>query len=77
MPLRRTPRPRAIDLTAVSLTRQHRAAHDAELTSTPEGPTPHPAPHHSPDPVTGITLLDALLDKAVAVPSAAIHEHVA
>jgi hypothetical protein len=84
MPLRRTPRPGATDLAAVSPARQHRAAYDAELTHTPEGPAAHPAPHHgphhaprpTPDPVTGITLLDALLDKAVAIPSAAVHEHV-
>lgn len=57
--------PTGTDLTAVSPGRRHRADLDTAQ-----------APHHTPDPVTGIGLLDALLDKAVAIPSAAIHEHV-
>lgn len=72
MSLRRAPRRASTDLTAVSPARQHRAQHDAELTHTPGE---HPS-EHAADPVTGLTLLDALLDKAVAIPSAVIHEHV-
>ena len=48
-----------------------------ELVAVPTAPEPDDdAPRTTPDVVTGITLLDALLDKAVAVPSSVIHAHV-
>ncbi len=34
------------------------------------------APRRSPDAITGIAILDALLDKAVAIPSSVVHAHV-
>ncbi|MDO8106683.1 hypothetical protein Q6348_05665 [Isoptericola sp. b441] len=62
---------------AVSPYRRHRAQRDAERArTTPQREAGGAPPQHSPDPVTGITVLDTLLDKAVAVPSAAVHEHV-
>ena len=52
----------------------------------PPAPPPPPGPHGAPGPPpwvvtepvasTGIGILDAALDKAVAIPSAAIHKHV-
>ena len=48
-----------------------------ELVAVPPAAEQHRAPPpRNPDPVTGITLLDALLDKAVAIPSSVIHAHV-
>lgn len=40
------------------------------------GPSPSDPPPHTPDPVIGIGIIDAALDKAVAIPSAVIHKHV-
>ncbi|MCV2395105.1 hypothetical protein OEB99_12375 [Actinotalea sp. M2MS4P-6] len=73
MPLRRRRRLDSTDLTAVSPSRRHRAQHDLELAEDHGEQAP---PRTPPDPVTGISVLDALLDKAVAIPSATIHEHV-
>ena len=47
-------------------------SHDG--TGTPGANRP---PRPDPDPVTGIVLIDALLDKAVTVPSSVVHGHVA
>lgn len=73
MPLRRRRRLDSTDLSSVSPARRHRAEYDVELT---QGHPDQATPHSPPDPVTGLGLLDALLDKAVAIPSATIHEHV-
>ncbi|HMO11712.1 MAG TPA: hypothetical protein PKB06_09475 [Actinotalea sp.] len=69
MPLRRTRGLDSTDLTAVSRGRRRRATHDLERVG-------EAGPRRTPDPVTGIGLLDGLLDRAVTIPSAAIHEHV-
>ncbi|WP_372595520.1 hypothetical protein [Actinotalea sp.] len=50
---------------------------NAELLVLPATPDPGGQPPPNADPITGIALLDALLDKAVAIPSSVIHAHVA
>ena len=55
---------------------QSRARRGELVTLPPAAEQTDDGPRRGPDPVTGIRLLDGLLDKAVAIPSSVVHAHV-